>query len=85
MLEMVNALSMLCKPSLLHSDRLQAVLPVLSLDASDASGEHSAERGFAKNGEVHKIRLNAQGERIGLGEYIPPVRYGFMMAKPRQV
>ncbi len=58
---------------------------VLSLDASDASGEHSASGGFASNGEIHKVRLNTQGEKIGLGEYIPPRRYGFQLGGPRQV
>lgn len=58
---------------------------VLSMDAMDMSGESSAGRGYAINGEIHKIRLNAQGERIGLGEYIPPRRYGFLLGGPRQV
>ena len=51
----------------------------------DMSGESSAGRGYAINGEIHKIRLNAQGERIGLGEYIPPRRFGFFLGGPRQV
>lgn len=58
---------------------------VLSLDATDMSGEKSGDSGHAANGEIHKVRLNQEGQRIGLGEYIPPRRWGFMMGKPRQV
>ncbi|EIE27037.1 DUF1692-domain-containing protein [Coccomyxa subellipsoidea C-169] len=57
---------------------------VLSLDATDMSGEKSGDSGHAANGEIHKVRLNEAGEKIGLGEYIPPRRWGFMMGKPRQ-
>ena len=58
---------------------------VLSMDAADTTGEHAAHSSFASNGEIHKIRLSAEGQRIGLGEYIPPQRYGFMLSRPRQV
>ena len=58
---------------------------VLSLDATDISGESSAGGGYANNGEIHKIRIDASGKAIGLGEYIPPRRFGFMLGKPRQV
>ena len=58
---------------------------VLSLDAADTTGEHAAHSSFASNGEIHKIRLSPEGQRIGLGEYIPPLRYGFMLSRPRQV
>ena len=61
------------------------VAAVLSLDAADTTGEHAAHSSFASNGEIHKIRLNPEGQRIGLGEYIPPLRYGFMLSRPRQV
>ncbi|CAL5218347.1 g7 [Coccomyxa viridis] len=57
---------------------------VLSLDAADTTGEHAAHSSFASNGEIHKIRLSPEGQRIGLGEYIPPLRYGFMLSRPRQ-
>lgn len=58
---------------------------VLSLDAADTTGEHAATSSLASNGEIHKIRLNLEGQRIGLGEYIGPQRYGFMLSKPREV
>ena len=58
---------------------------MLSMDAMDMSGESSAGRGYAINGEIHKIRLNAEGERIGLGEYIPPRRFGFFLGGQREV
>ena len=58
---------------------------VLSLDAADSTGEHAAHGSFASNGEIHKIRLSPEGQRIGLGEYIPPQRYGFMLQRPREV
>lgn len=61
------------------------MVAVLSLDAADTTGEHAAHSSFASNGEIHKIRLSAEGQRIGLGEYIPPQRYGFMLSRPRQV
>ena len=61
------------------------VAAVLSLDAADTTGEHAAHSSFASNGEIHKIRLSPEGQRIGLGEYIPPLRYGFMLSRPRQV
>ncbi|CAK0737592.1 hypothetical protein CVIRNUC_000938 [Coccomyxa viridis] len=57
---------------------------VLSLDAADTTGEHAATSSLASNGEIHKIRLNLEGQRIGLGEYIGPQRYGFMLSKPRE-
>ncbi|BDA44520.1 Endoplasmic reticulum-Golgi intermediate compartment protein [Coccomyxa sp. Obi] len=57
---------------------------VLSLDATDSSGQRSGDSGHAANGEIHKVRLSKEGERIGLGEYIPPRRWGFMLGKPRQ-
>ena len=62
-----------------------ACATVLSLDATDISGEHSAGGGYANNGEIHKIRVDAGGRAIGLGEYIPPRRFGFMLGKPREV
>ena len=40
---------------------------VLSLDAADTTGEHAATSSLASNGEIHKIRLNLEGQRIGLG------------------
>ena len=58
---------------------------VLSMDAMDMSGESSAGRGYAINGEIHKVLLNAEGERIGLDEYIPPRRYGFFLGGQREV
>ena len=61
------------------------VTVVLSLDAADTTGEHAATSSLASNGEIHKIRLNLEGQRIGLGEYIGPQRYGFMLSKPREV
>lgn len=65
--------------------RYACTAAVLSLDAADTTGEHAAHSSFASNGEIHKIRLSAEGQRIGLGEYIPPQRYGFMLNRPRQV
>ena len=58
---------------------------VLRLDATDISGEQRSDQSHAGNGEIHKIRLNLQGERIGLGEYISPRRHGFLLNGPGQV
>ncbi|KAK9834322.1 hypothetical protein WJX81_007031 [Elliptochloris bilobata] len=55
---------------------------VLSLDAADMSGVHNTD--FASNGEVHKVRIDSEGQRIGLGEYIAPRRWGFTLRRPRE-
>ncbi|KAK9865559.1 hypothetical protein WJX84_003935 [Apatococcus fuscideae] len=61
---------------------------VLSLDVQDVSGESGGDTSLAQDGEVHKYRLNPQGKRIGLSEYIPPkrdIRFGsFVLARPME-
>ena len=63
-----------------------ALVPAaLSLDAVDVSGEAGGDISVAKNGELHKLRLNRHGERLSVAEYITPRHYGFMLHKPRAV
>ena len=57
----------------------------LSLDAVDVSGEAGGDMSLAKNGELHKLRLNRAGERLSVAEYITPRHYGFVLHKPRAV
>ena len=61
----------------------------ISLDAIDVSGSHDDDETFslAHNGEIHKIRLNADGSRKGLGEYIAPKQHWgpFMLRRPQEV
>ncbi len=59
------------------------------MDVQDVSGESGEDASLAQNGEVHKFRLNPQGKRIAVGEYIPPkrdIRFGsFVLARPMEV
>ncbi len=48
------------------------VSAVLSVDVMDASGTAESDVGFAKDMAVHKVRLDAQGHRIGKREYVTP-------------
>ena len=32
-----------------------------------------------------QVRLDSEGRRVGLGEYIPPRRWGFTLRRPREV
>ena len=57
----------------------------LSLDAVDASGEQGGDISLAKNGELHKIRLSADGSKLAVEEYVAPKHFGFMLRKPRAV
>jgi hypothetical protein len=49
---------------------------VMSLDVVDIAGDHDDDTtmSIAHNGEVHKMRLDSTGKRIGYKEYIPPKR-----------
>lgn len=55
------------------------------MDVSDVTGDHASDESLAKNGEVHKWRLNAEGVKIGLGEYVAPRYYGFQLRKSQEV
>lgn len=57
----------------------------LSLDAVDVSGEAGGDISLAKNGELHKIRLNPDGSRKAVGEYVAPRHFGFTLRKSRAV
>ena len=61
----------------------------ISLDAIDISGSHGDDNtlSVAHNGELHKNRINADGSRKGLGEYIAPKRqFGpFVLRRPQEV
>lgn len=61
----------------------------ISLDAIDISGSHDDDEtiSLAHNGEIHKIRLNKDGSRKGLGEYIAPKQqWGpFMLRRSQEV
>lgn len=72
---------------------LNLTLPALpcaaiSLDAVDISGSHGDDNSLsvAHNGELHKIRINADGSRKGLGEYIAPKQqWGpFTLRRPQE-
>ena len=61
----------------------------ISLDAVDISGSHDDDNSIsvAHNGELHKVRINADGSRKGLGEYIAPKQqWGpFTLRRPQEV
>lgn len=63
--------------------------PVLHLDAVDVSGTQQGDMSYALNGQIHKYRLDPNGERIGLGEFVTPHRGPgnslFFMRRPRHV
>ncbi|KAL3130533.1 hypothetical protein ABBQ38_008345 [Trebouxia sp. C0009 RCD-2024] len=72
---------------------LDITLPALpcaaiSLDAIDIAGTHGDDNtlSVAHNGELHKNRINADGSRKGLGEYIAPKRqFGpFVLRRPQE-
>lgn len=72
---------------------LNMTLPALpcaaiSLDAIDISGTHGDDNtlSLAHNGELHKNRINADGSRKGLGEYIAPKQqFGpFVLRRPHE-
>lgn len=72
---------------------LDVTLPALpcaaiSLDAVDISGSHDDDNSIsvAHNGELHKVRINADGSRKGLGEYIAPKQqWGpFTLRRPQE-
>ncbi|KAK2075957.1 hypothetical protein QBZ16_001293 [Prototheca wickerhamii] len=56
----------------------------LVLDTGDSSGQYRSEYGlsFARNGEVHKWRLDASGRRLDRAEYHPPRAGGGNTAFP---
>ena len=68
---------------------LTAFCAAISLDAVDISGSHGDDDSIsvAHNGELHKIRINADGSRKGLGEYIAPKQqWGpFTLRRPQEV
>ncbi|KAK9808959.1 hypothetical protein WJX72_007060 [[Myrmecia] bisecta] len=61
--------------------------PALSLDISDISGEGTSDTSVARNGEIHKWRIDPKGNRIAMGEYIPPKHpggnMGWVMRRPQ--
>ena len=57
----------------------------LSLDAVDVSGEQGGDISLARNGELHKIRLSADGSKMAVEEYVAPRHFGFALRKPRAV
>ena len=68
---------------------MTAFYAAISLDAVDISGSHGDDNSLsvARNGELHKIRINADGSRKGLGEYIAPKQqWGpFTLRRPQEV
>eukprot|EP00197_Chlamydomonas_leiostraca_P005355 CAMPEP_0202861090 /NCGR_PEP_ID=MMETSP1391-20130828/2603_1 /ASSEMBLY_ACC=CAM_ASM_000867 /TAXON_ID=1034604 /ORGANISM="Chlamydomonas leiostraca, Strain SAG 11-49" /LENGTH=287 /DNA_ID=CAMNT_0049540413 /DNA_START=178 /DNA_END=1041 /DNA_ORIENTATION=+ len=45
---------------------------VLSIDVLDISGTAENDASFAKGMEIHKIRLDANGKKVGKAEYVTP-------------
>lgn len=45
---------------------------VLSLDVLDISGTNENDASFAKGLNVHKIRIDSDGKKIGKSEYLTP-------------
>ena len=64
---------------------LAALLPACALTYQTLTGEPGGDISLAKNGELHKLRLNRHGERLTVAEYITPRHYGFILHKPRAV
>ena len=65
--------------------RISVVCAALSLDAVDVSGEQGGDISLAKNGQLHKIRLDPTGQRLTVAEYVSPRHWGFTLHKPRAV
>ena len=51
----------------------------------DVSGEQGGDISLAKNGHLHKTRLDSRGQRLNVAEYISPRHWGFTLHKPRAV
>ena len=51
----------------------------------DVSGEQGGDISLAKNGMLHKTRLDAQGQRLNVAEWVAPRHWGFTLHKPRAV
>ena len=51
----------------------------------DVSGEQGGDISLAKNGHLHKTRLDSRGQRMNVAEYISPRHWGFTLHKPRAV
>lgn len=64
-----------------------ALLAVLSVDLRDAAGDARTDQdtGTARNGIIHKFRLDRLGRQIGLDEYITPHPHGMFMTRRRDV
>ena len=63
------------------------MLAVLSVDLRDAAGDARTDQDTttARNGVIHKYRLDRSGRQIGLDEYITPHPHGMFMTRRRDV
>ena len=70
-----------------HELRPCSWLAVLSIDLRDAAGDTKSDqdKSTATNGVIHKYRLDKNGKRIGLEEFITPHPHGMFFRRKPQV